>query len=76
MSLYDLNKMEPEEVTPAYVRKVAVAETMALARIEVRRGAVTRSHTHAGFERRMALQSSQRGRRARAQSDVGDSSGC
>jgi quercetin dioxygenase-like cupin family protein len=50
MSLYDLNTMEPEEVTPAYVRTVAVAETMALARIEVRRGAVTMSHTHANEE--------------------------
>lgn len=71
MSFYDLNKMEADEVTPAYVRKVARAETMSLARIEVNRGAVTKTHTHAKEEVVMVLKGMWRFMLADGEVDLG-----
>jgi quercetin dioxygenase-like cupin family protein len=50
MCFYDLNSMEPEEVTPAYLRKVAAGDNVTVARIEVNRGAITQPHKHAHEE--------------------------
>jgi quercetin dioxygenase-like cupin family protein len=50
MSFYDLNTMVPDEVTDLYSRKVALGENLAVARLEVKRGATTQAHTHASEE--------------------------
>jgi mannose-6-phosphate isomerase-like protein (cupin superfamily) len=46
MAVYDLNKMRADYLTPEYRRKIANGEQMSLARLEVKQGAVTRSHHH------------------------------
>lgn len=50
MCFYDLNSMEPEEVAPAYFRKVAAGENVTVAQVEVNRGAITQPHRHANEE--------------------------
>ena len=50
MRFYDWERMEPEEITPAYLRKVAMGENLAVARVEVNRGAITQPHRHANEE--------------------------
>jgi len=50
MCFYDLNCMEAEEVTPAYLRKVAAGENVTVARVEVNRGAITQPHKHTNEE--------------------------
>jgi len=50
MCFYDLDRMEPEEITPAYLRKVAMGENITVARVEVNRGAITQPHRHANEE--------------------------
>src|ERR1700704_6290201 len=46
MGFYDWDRMKPEEVTDLYLRKVVAGETIAVARIEVKEGAVTLPHNH------------------------------
>jgi quercetin dioxygenase-like cupin family protein len=50
MCFYDWNRMEPSEVNPSYLRKVATGENVSVARVEVNRGAVTQPHQHANEE--------------------------
>ena len=50
MSFYDLNTMASEEVTDLYSRKVALGENLAVARLEVKQGAITQTHSHANEE--------------------------
>lgn len=50
MELYDLNSMTGEEVTGLYQRKVATGEKITVAKIEVKQGAVTQSHSHENEE--------------------------
>ena len=46
MEFYDLNKLEADEVNPAYLRKAVYGESLAVARVEVERGSVTQPHSH------------------------------
>ena len=46
MGFYDWDRMKPEEVTDLYLRKVVAGESIAVARIEVKEGAVTLPHNH------------------------------
>jgi quercetin dioxygenase-like cupin family protein len=50
MSFYDLDTVKPEEISELYKRKVALGETITLAKVEVSRGAVTQTHSHEGEE--------------------------
>jgi quercetin dioxygenase-like cupin family protein len=50
MCVYDLNKMEAEELTPAYLRKIATGENVTVAQVEVNRGAITQTHKHSNEE--------------------------
>lgn len=55
MSVYDWNVIVPAEVTDGYLRQVALGKSIAVARIEVNRGAVTQPHKHANEEAVMVL---------------------
>jgi quercetin dioxygenase-like cupin family protein len=46
MGFYDWDRMKPEEVTDLYLRKVVAGKSIAVARIEVKEGAVTLPHNH------------------------------
>jgi len=46
MAVYDLNKMRPDYLTREYRRKVAMGESLTLARLEAKQGSVTRLHHH------------------------------
>ena len=46
MGFYDWDRMKPEEVTDLYLRKVVAGKSIAIARIEVKEGAVTLPHNH------------------------------
>ncbi len=50
MHLYDWNNIKTDQITDMYSRKVAVAENITVARLEAKRGAVTRMHSHANEE--------------------------
>jgi quercetin dioxygenase-like cupin family protein len=50
MCFYDWNNMEPAEVNPAYLRKVAVGENVSIAHVEVNRGSITQPHKHTNEE--------------------------
>jgi quercetin dioxygenase-like cupin family protein len=60
MGFYDWDAMDPEEITELYRRKVAVGENVTVARVEVRRGAVTQPHSHASEEIVLVLRGSWR----------------
>lgn len=46
MSFYDWNNVRETEITPSYLRKIAVGDNISVARIEVKEGAVTHAHSH------------------------------
>src|SRR5262245_49386532 len=46
MKFYDLNTVETDEVSPAYMRKAVYGDTLSVARIEVQKGEVTQDHSH------------------------------
>jgi quercetin dioxygenase-like cupin family protein len=46
MGFYDWDKMEPENISELYTRKVALGENIVVARVEVMQWAVTQPHTH------------------------------
>ncbi len=46
MKFYDLNKLEPDEVNPAYLRKAIYGDSLAVGRLEVQKGSVTQPHSH------------------------------
>ena len=50
MGFYDWDRMKPEEVTDLYLRKVVAGKSIAVARIEVKEGAVTLPHNHESEE--------------------------
>jgi quercetin dioxygenase-like cupin family protein len=58
MGLYDWDRMEPEEITELYQRKVAIGESITVARVEVKEGAVTLSHSHENEEMILVLKGS------------------
>ena len=46
MGFYDWDKMQPEEISELYKRKVALCENIVVARVEVKQWAVTQPHSH------------------------------
>jgi len=46
MSFYDWDKMRSEHISELYKRKVALADNIVVARVEVMQCAVTQPHTH------------------------------
>jgi len=52
--------MKAEEITDLYQRKVAIGESITVARIEVKEGAVTNSHSHENEEMILVLKGSWR----------------
>jgi len=60
MGFYDLNKLEPEEVSNLYQRKVVQADSVVVASIEVKKGAVTDAHHHQSDEVVIVLRGSWR----------------
>lgn len=55
MGFYDWDAMTGEEITDLYLRKVAIGENITVARVEVREGAVTHSHSHENEEMILVL---------------------
>jgi len=60
MGLYDWDRMKAEEITDLYRRKVAIGESITVARVEVKEGAVTHSHSHENEEMVLVLKGSWR----------------
>lgn len=60
MGLYDWDRMKAEEITDLYRRKVAIGETITVARVEVKEGAITHSHRHENEEMILVLKGSWR----------------
>ena len=58
MSLYDWNKMTPEEISESYTRKVALGENLTVALVNVKQWAVTQPHSHDNEEVVIVLQGS------------------
>src|SRR5258708_22161591 len=50
MGFYDWDRIKPEEITDLYLRKVVAGQSIAVARIEVKEGAVTLPHNHESEE--------------------------
>jgi quercetin dioxygenase-like cupin family protein len=46
VQVYDWDKQKPEPVTELYKRTIAQAQSMSVARLEVKKGATTRLHRH------------------------------
>ena len=46
MGFWDWDKMKPEEINDLYQRKIAVGLGLTVARVEVKEGAITLSHSH------------------------------
>ena len=55
MGFYDWDRMKAEEITELYLRKVAIGENITVARVEVKEGAITHSHTHENEEMILVL---------------------
>ena len=60
MGLYDWDRMKAEEITDLYKRKVAIGESITVARVEVKQGAVTHAHSHENEEMILVLKGSWR----------------
>ncbi len=58
--LCDWDQMEAEEITELYTRKVARGESLTVARIEVKEGAITHPHSHENEEMILVLKGSWR----------------
>ncbi len=56
MDFYDWDSMTGEEITDLYLRKVAIGENITVARVEVKEGAITRSHSHENEEMILVLE--------------------
>ncbi len=55
MGLYDWDRMKAEEITELYQRKVAIGESITVARVEVKEGAITQPHSHENEEMILVL---------------------
>jgi quercetin dioxygenase-like cupin family protein len=55
MGLYDWDRMKAEEITDLYRRKVAIGESITVARVEVKAGAITHAHCHENEEMILVL---------------------
>ena len=60
MGFYDWDRMKTEEITDLYLRKVAIGESITVARVEVKQGAITNPHNHENEEMILVLQGSWR----------------
>jgi quercetin dioxygenase-like cupin family protein len=50
MKTYDWEKIKTDHITGLYSRKVALGENVAVARLEAKKGAATRMHSHENEE--------------------------
>ena len=55
MGLYDWDRMQAEDITDLYRRKVAIGESITVAKVEVKEGAVTHAHSHESEEMILVL---------------------
>jgi quercetin dioxygenase-like cupin family protein len=55
MGFYDWDQMNAEEITELYRRKIAIGESITVARVEVKQGAVTLPHSHENEEMILVL---------------------
>ena len=55
MGFYDWDRMNYEEITDLYRRKIAIGESITVARVEVKKGAVTLPHSHENEEMILVL---------------------
>lgn len=46
MNFYDLDKLENDEVNTSYLRKAVYGESLTVAKVEVKEGEVTQTHSH------------------------------
>ncbi len=46
MNFYDLDKLENDEVNTAYLRKAVYGESLTVAKVEVKAGETTQTHSH------------------------------
>ena len=46
MQFYDLNKVENDEVNSSYLRKAVYGESLTVAKVEVKEGETTQTHSH------------------------------
>ena len=60
MDLCDWDQIEAEEITELYQRKVARGESLTVARIEAKEGAITHPHSHENEEMILVLKGSWR----------------
>src|SRR5688572_12091686 len=60
MGFYDWDSMTAEEITGLYLRKVAIGENITVAKVEVKEGAITNSHSHENEEVILVLEGSWR----------------
>jgi quercetin dioxygenase-like cupin family protein len=60
MGLLNWDGMKTEEITELYRRQVAIGESITVARVEVKKGAVTNSHSHENEEVILVLSGSWR----------------
>jgi quercetin dioxygenase-like cupin family protein len=60
MDLCDWEQIKAEQITELYQRKVARGETLTVARIEVKEGAITHAHKHENEEMILVLKGSWR----------------
>jgi quercetin dioxygenase-like cupin family protein len=58
MGLYDWDRMKAEDISDLYQRKVAIGDSITVARVEVKAGAVTHSHNHENEEMILVLKGS------------------
>jgi len=56
MKTYDWEQIKTDEVTGLYSRKVALGDNLTVARLEVKKGAATRMHSHPNEEIIVVLQ--------------------
>ena len=55
MGLYDWDRMQSEDISDLYQRKIAIGESITVARVEVKEGAVTYPHSHENEEMILVL---------------------
>ncbi|MDQ3667869.1 MAG: cupin domain-containing protein [Acidobacteriota bacterium] len=60
MGLFDWDRLKAEEITDLYRRKVAIGESITVARVEVKEGAITLPHSHENEEMILVLSGSWR----------------
>lgn len=46
MKFYDLNELKNDEVSESYLRKAVYGESLTVAKVEVKEGETTQSHSH------------------------------